>query len=84
MTQKAELSQFVHERIKRVVCNNAVWCDTVCRVHGLPGEFKDVLWLNRHETSCFYPNVVTLVGAEASATQMEWIQNLLEVLLINS
>jgi hypothetical protein len=42
MTQKAELSQFVHERIKRVVCNNAVWCDTVCRVHGLPGEFKDV------------------------------------------
>ncbi|MCC5661975.1 hypothetical protein LC608_34585 [Nostoc sp. XA010] len=78
MTQKAELSQFAHERIKPVVCNNAVWCDTICRVHGLSGEFKDVLWLNRHETPRFYPNVVTLVRAEASAIQLQWIQNLLE------
>ena len=40
--------------------NNAVWCDTMCRAHGVPGEFVEGLWFNRHQTPPFYPNAVTL------------------------
>jgi len=47
-------------RIAQAARNNALWCDTVCRAHGLPGEFHDSLWLNRHPVPRFYPNLVTL------------------------
>ncbi|HVN86157.1 MAG TPA: hypothetical protein VMW17_15060 [Candidatus Binatia bacterium] len=50
------------ERVQLAARNNAVWCDTVCRAHGRPGEFFDSIWINRHETPPFYPNAVTLSG----------------------
>lgn len=48
----AELAHAAH--------NNAHWCDTICRAHGVPGEFSEQLWFNRHQTPRFYPNAVTL------------------------
>jgi hypothetical protein len=53
--------------------NNALWCDAVCRAHGRPGEFHDTLWLTRLGTPRFYPDAVTVAGAEAAPAQMEAI-----------
>jgi hypothetical protein len=46
--------------------NNAVWCDTVCRAHGRPGEFLPGLWVDRHPAPRFYPNAITLGADEAA------------------
>ena len=53
--------------------NNALWCDAVCRAHGRPGEFHDTLWLTRLGVPRFYPDAVTIAGAEAAPAQMEAI-----------
>jgi hypothetical protein len=63
-------------RVEQAARNNAVWCETVCRVHGTPGEFHDTLWLNRHPVPRFYPNVVTLATHDGTATQLANIQEL--------
>lgn len=63
-------------RIEIAVFNNALWCDAVCDAHGSPGEFLDDLWLNRHVTPRYYPNVVTLTSGTRLAHQMEQIQAL--------
>ncbi len=65
-------------RAAQAVHNNAVWCDTVCRAHARPGEFRRGMWLNRYETPPFYPNAVTLSGPDDSATQLEHVRELLE------
>ena len=65
------------ERTAQAVYNNAVWCDTVSRAHGSPGEFLDTIWLNRRETPRFYPNAVTLSEAESSA-QLDHIRDLIK------
>jgi hypothetical protein len=40
--------------------NNAIWCDTICRSHHVPGEFHETFWVNRHQTPHYYPDLVTL------------------------
>ena len=59
--------------------NNAAWCDTVCRSHGAPGEFRGGLWLNLHRVPPFYPNAITLAGRKRSADQLQGIADLLAV-----
>ena len=49
--------------------NNAQWCDSVCRAHGVPGEFRKFLWLNRSIVPRFYPNVITLGGSNSAQLQ---------------
>jgi len=51
------------------VRNNAVWCDAVCRSHGRPGTFEPHAWVSHTPTPPFYPNVVTLSGAEGADGQ---------------
>jgi hypothetical protein len=58
--------------------NNALWCDAVCRAHGIPGEFLDDLWLNRERTPRFYPDAVTLVGSQAASSQMSALSAMIE------
>ncbi|MDZ8260976.1 hypothetical protein [Nostoc sp. ChiQUE01b] len=65
-----------NERINQVVQNNAVWCDSICQIHGKPGKFMDTIWVNQHETPRFYPNAVTLSKTKKSTEQIEWIQYL--------
>jgi hypothetical protein len=57
--------------------NNAVWCDTVCRTHGVPGDLRPGIWLNLHATPPFYPNAVTLTNTHDHATQLAAIRDLL-------
>jgi hypothetical protein len=57
--------------------NNAIWCDTVCRAHDRPGEFHETLWFTRLGTPRFYPDAVTIAGAEAATVQLEAIASLI-------
>jgi hypothetical protein len=67
------------ERTEQAARNNAVWCDTVCRTHGKPGDFLEGIWINRRETPRFYPNAVTLSEAVGTAVQLERIRDLVDV-----
>src|SRR5262245_56612836 len=65
------------ERIERAARDNAVWCDTVCRAHGHPGEFLAGMWINYCETPRLYPNAVTLSDGRGSALQLQHVRDLL-------
>ena len=65
----------IDERTIRAARNNAEWCDAVCRAHGIPGEFHQDIWLNRHPVPRFYPNAGTL--AEPSRGQLDLIDELI-------
>src|SRR5262245_41302794 len=65
-----------YSRVEQAARNNAVWCETICCIHGTPGEFHDTLWLNRHPVPRFYPNVVTLAPQAGTAAQLAHIQAL--------
>ena len=40
--------------------NNAELCDSVCRSHGMPGQFHANVWLQPCDGPAYYPNAVTL------------------------
>ena len=63
-------------RLRQAVHNNARWCDTMCRAHNGPGEFRDAIWINRQKVPPFYPNAITLTDADAGA-QLASIRDLL-------
>ena len=58
--------------------NNALWCDTICSTHQGPGEFHEDLWINRKGVPRFYPDAVTLAGADAAVAQTRTISALME------
>jgi hypothetical protein len=62
-------------RVEQAARNNALWCETVCRIHGTPGRFGESIWLNQHPVPRFYPNVVTLSSRDV-ASQFSAIQDL--------
>ncbi|MEU8764006.1 hypothetical protein [Streptomyces sp. NPDC048659] len=51
------------------VRNNADWCDTMCRAHGLPGSFGTRAWSSPRRTPLYYPDAVTL-DADATAADV--------------
>lgn len=65
-----------HTLLLLAVRNNAVWCDAVCRSHGRPGTFEPHAWVSRAATPPFYPNVVTLSGAEGADAQCAMVASL--------
>src|SRR5439155_18863923 len=67
-----------HERLRQAVRNNALWCDTVCRTHGSPGEFLDGMWINRRPTPRFYPNAVTLSKDDKPSRHLARIHDLVD------
>src|SRR5512137_115235 len=71
-------------RIEQAARNSAIWCDTVCRTHGTPGEFYDAVWVNRHPVPRFYSNAVTLSDQRSAAMQLDHIQALLATSLPGS
>ena len=40
--------------------NNALWCDAVCRAHGLETTFTDDVWSALRRSPPYYPDAVTL------------------------
>src|SRR5829696_978573 len=63
-------------RVELAAHNNAIWCDTICRAHGIPAEFHDQLWLSRQPVPRFYPNAVTF-ALPPGMKQLIQIQKLL-------
>jgi hypothetical protein len=41
--------------------NNAEWCDTFCRTHGIVGHFRADCWFSPVRTPPYYPDAVTLL-----------------------
>ncbi|GLV58111.1 hypothetical protein KDH_49450 [Dictyobacter sp. S3.2.2.5] len=50
--------------LQLAVNNNAIWCETVCRSHNIPGEFHETFWMIKHQAPTYYPNLITLSPAE--------------------
>jgi hypothetical protein len=71
------MSHTTTARVIQAAHNNAVWCDTLCRTHGVPGAFLPSIWLNRQPPPPFYPNAVTLTDIRDQAAQLEGIRALL-------
>lgn len=44
--------------------NNAELCDSVCRSHGVPGQFSADVWLQPRNGPAYYPNAVTLSASD--------------------
>ena len=42
--------------------DNALWCDAVCRAHGIVGRLARDAWTSPVRTPPFYPDAVTLVA----------------------
>ena len=63
--------------VNQAALNNAIWCDTVCRTHGSPGEFRGGVWVNSGPVPRFYPNAVTLGGLERAGEHQSFIERLL-------
>ncbi|WP_407554076.1 hypothetical protein QOM21_29605 [Streptomyces sp. Pv4-95] len=57
------------EWVRIAARNNATWCDTVCRAHGISGAFDDHVWASARRTPPLYPDAVTLTP-EASAAEL--------------
>lgn len=67
----------IQSRIAEAVRNNARWCDTMCRVHGAPGEFHDAYWIHPDEVPPYTSKLITL-DPERAPDQMGAIQSLIE------
>ncbi len=48
------------DRIGLAALDNARWCDTVCRSHGVVGDTDEQAWTSPLRTPPYYPDVVTL------------------------
>ncbi|EWT03414.1 hypothetical protein N865_16920 [Intrasporangium oryzae NRRL B-24470] len=48
------------DRVMLAARNNALWCDAVCRTHGLRTTLDDSLWSSATRTPPYYPDAVTL------------------------
>lgn len=51
--------------------NNAVWCDLVCRSHGVPTSVDGEAWTSTARAPRFYPDAVTLVPDPSVANLLE-------------
>lgn len=54
------------DRAATAARNNALWCDAVCRAHGIRTSLTGELWSSASRTPPYYPDAVTL-SAGASA-----------------
>jgi hypothetical protein len=54
--------------VEEAARNNAEWCDSFCRTHGINGRFDSDAWTSATRTPPLYPDAVTLVaGASVEA-----------------
>ena len=56
-----EQNNMTDELVIKAAQNNAEWCDIVCRIHGVPGEFLENIWINQQKVpTLLYPNAVII------------------------
>jgi hypothetical protein len=53
--------------VAMAAADNARWCESVCRAHGLAGRFSPGAWTSSVRTPPFYPDAVTLDPAVQAA-----------------
>ncbi|HET8913768.1 MAG TPA: hypothetical protein VFN23_20005, partial [Ktedonobacteraceae bacterium] len=63
--------------LQAAVQNNAIWCETICRSHNVPGEFYETCWVNRQRVPRYYPNLVTLAPLTDLQVQPNYLADLL-------
>jgi hypothetical protein len=74
-----EMGDLDDERLSQIAAsNNAEWCASVWRSHGLTVERGEGLWFCRSETPRFYPNVVTVDPSSDPVKQARFIRELSE------
>jgi hypothetical protein len=65
-------------QVERAAYNNAVWCDTVCRAHGVPGAFIGPVWLNHKVPPPYYSNLVVMSDAGSRKAITDRIYRLMQ------
>jgi hypothetical protein len=66
-------------RLELAARNNAIWCDTVCRAHGVPGEFLPAVWLNRNQPPPYHSNLIVLSASSDPAKTIGYIRELIDL-----
>ncbi|MFC7488284.1 hypothetical protein ACOCJ7_09720 [Knoellia sp. CPCC 206453] len=61
------------DRIELAARNNALWCDGVCRSHGISGTFGSAVWSSPVRTPPLYPDAVTLTE---STSELDILQRI--------
>jgi hypothetical protein len=74
LTQRNALTRYVRDgeqmnasKVELAAQNNSIWCDSICRAHGVPGEFFPEAWLNRAPVPPYYSNLVVLSAVQGAA-----------------
>jgi hypothetical protein len=59
--------------------NNAIWCDTVCRAHGVPGEFLPTVWINLSTPPPYHSNLIVISDSGVRGKSLEHIRELIDL-----
>ncbi len=65
------------QKIELAARNNAVWCDGMCRAHGVPGEFHGAVWVNRHTPPPYHSNLVVMSAAATQSAVVAHVHDLM-------
>ena len=63
-------------RVELAALNNALWCDTVCRAHGVPGDVQPTVWLNPNVPPPYHSNLVVISSLATQAEVDEHVRHL--------
>jgi hypothetical protein len=63
-------------RVELAALNNALWCDAVCRAHGVPGEVGPTVWLNVKVPPPYHPNLIVISSMTTQTEIDEHVRHL--------
>jgi hypothetical protein len=63
-------------RVELAALNNALWCDTVCRAHGVPGDVQPTVWSNANVPPPYHSNLVVISSLATQAEIDERVRHL--------
>jgi hypothetical protein len=66
-------------RIEKAAFNNVLWYEAICQAHGIPGEFRPGIWLNRRQVPQFYSNALIFSDAVESSEVEKHLQTLIDL-----
>jgi hypothetical protein len=63
-------------KVELAALNNALWCDTVCRAHGVPGDVRPTVWLNTNVPPPYHSNLVVISSLTTQAEIDQHVRHL--------
>ena len=63
-------------RVELAALNNALWCNTVCGAHGVPGDVQPTVWLNANVPPPHHSNLVVISSMATQAEIDEHVRHL--------